>query len=281
MKNFLTRSASAVVYAGILVAGSLWWSPLLYAALAFFMVIGLIELKKLLKPEMNQGIFVFWAAICILALSTMISAFNDKLLNDDGWLIILSLFLPVLLSFPLIALSTFSKKTSTGQFAFFAISLIYIAIPILFMVGLQTYEFSGNISWLLVLLAIIWINDTMAYITGSLIGRKKLIERISPGKTWEGFFGGMFFSLAVALIVNYLFFDYDIDTLTIVTIVIVLSGTLGDLLESKLKREAGVKDSGNIIPGHGGILDRIDSLLVAAPFTGLTLLFINALTHWF
>mgnify|MGYP001078647984 CR=1 FL=1 len=132
----------------------------------------------------------------------------------------------------------------------------------------------------LVLLAAIWINDTMAYITGSLIGKHKLIERISPGKTWEGFLGGLIFTIATILIINQIFFEFDVISLVIIALVIVLSGTIGDLLESKLKREAGVKDSGNIIPGHGGILDRIDSLLVAAPFTGIALLINEIILNW-
>ena len=149
------------------------------------------------------------------------------------------------------------------------------------MIGIQNAVFADSLPWLLVLLAAIWINDTMAYIIGSLIGKHKLIERISPSKTWEGFFGGLIFTIAILLIVNQIFFNFDIISLAIITLVIVLSGTIGDLLESKLKREASVKDSGNIIPGHGGILDRIDSLLVAAPITGITLLINEVITNWY
>lgn len=284
MKNFLTRSASAIVYAGILVVGSYFWSPLLYAALTVFMVIGLVELKKLLRTEINSILFVIWTIICLIFMLIAVLAFDQTSLNNnsfDDTLTPLLFFSPFLLGFIIVVFSTLSRKSAEGLLAFFSISIVYLIVPFMFLIGLQNTTYADSLPWLLVLLAAIWINDTMAYITGSLIGKHKLIERISPGKTWEGFFGGLIFTAATLLIVNYLFFDFDAISLGIVALVIVVSGTIGDLLESKLKREAGLKDSGNIIPGHGGILDRIDSLLVAAPFTGLTLFLFNNLLSWF
>lgn len=283
MKNFLVRSASAVVYAGLLIAGSLWWSPLLYLALSAFFIIGLQELKKLLQTDVHRILLVIWSIIGVLFMLITVALFDRTLIDNDfdnEAFTPLLFFSPFLLGFIILIFSTISRKPARGLLSFFSISIIYLLIPFMFMIGIQNAVFADSLPWLLVLLAAIWINDTMAYITGSLIGKHKLIERISPGKTWEGFFGGMIFTVATLLIFNQIFFDFNMISLGIIALVIVLSGTTGDLLESKLKREAGVKDSGNLIPGHGGVLDRIDSLLVAAPFTGIALIINDVISNW-
>lgn len=283
MKNFLVRSASAVVYAGLLIAGSLWWSPLLYLTLTAFLIIGLLELKKLLQTDIHRILLVIWSIIGVLFMLITVALFDRTLIDNDfdsEALTPLLFFSPFLLAFIILIISTISRKPAQGLLSFFSISIVYLLIPFMFMIGIQNAFFANSLPWLLVLLAAIWINDSMAYITGSLIGKHKLIERISPGKTWEGFLGGLIFTIATLLIINQIFFDFDAISLAIIALVIVMSGTIGDLLESKLKREAGVKDSGNIMPGHGGILDRIDSLLVAAPFTGIALLINEIIIHW-
>jgi phosphatidate cytidylyltransferase len=114
----------------------------------------------------------------------------------------------------------------------------------------------------------------MAYIVGSLIGKTPL-SKISPKKTWEGTIGGIILSVAVIFLLSYFIFDYGISSYSFMIIagIASISGTFGDLLESKLKRMAGVKDSGHIMPGHGGFLDRFDSLLVAIPFVWLYVYF--------
>jgi phosphatidate cytidylyltransferase len=119
----------------------------------------------------------------------------------------------------------------------------------------------------LALIFSIWINDTMAYIVGSLIGKTQM-TKISPKKTWEGTIGGIILCIAVMMFVGHVMGLERIHSISIAFIASV-AGTFGDLLESKLKRMAGVKDSGHIMPGHGGFLDRFDSLLVAAPFVCL------------
>jgi len=153
------------------------------------------------------------------------------------------------------------------------LGLTYITIPILMMIDLgielKVYTISNTneiIYHKLIPCSIIfsiWINDTMAYIVGSLIGKTPL-SKISPKKTWEGTLGGIIMATLVGGIIAWQF-NFDIRDMMIIAAISSIAGTFGDLLESKLKRMAGVKDSGNIMPGHGGFLDRFDSLLLATP----------------
>jgi phosphatidate cytidylyltransferase len=160
--------------------------------------------------------------------------------------------------------------------------LVYITLPIVLMFRLHQetidlfysyvlygpcfpseYSESFRFTVLIFTIAVIWINDTMAYLVGSFIGKTPL-SKISPKKTWEGTIGGAVLAIGVAILFANLM-GYNIFRVSIVTAVITIIGTFGDLLESKLKRMADVKDSGSFMPGHGGFLDRFDSLLVAVP----------------
>ncbi|MCM1005055.1 MAG: phosphatidate cytidylyltransferase [Prevotella sp.] len=149
--------------------------------------------------------------------------------------------------------------------------------------GLVSAQFLSLQSPGLVLLVfiLIWINDTGAFLVGSAIGKRKLFPRLSPGKSWEGFFGGMFLGIAVSIVLlatgaTGILMRYPIfnawEVGFFLPIAVGISGTFGDLFESMIKRSAGVKDSGNLIPGHGGILDRIDSMLFAMPATCLLIM---------
>jgi phosphatidate cytidylyltransferase len=112
----------------------------------------------------------------------------------------------------------------------------------------------------------IWCNDTFAYLVGKSIGKHKLLERVSPKKTIEGFIGGIVFTLLASILISQFYTFFSVTLWIISALIISIFGTLGDLVESKFKREAGVKDSGNIMPGHGGILDRLDSAIFVIPF---------------
>lgn len=123
---------------------------------------------------------------------------------------------------------------------------------------------SGNI-WVLFLFLIVWASDTFAYIVGASIGKHKLIPKVSPGKSIEGVIGGTVAAFIVAIIMNIYLLNVDWWILTFITIDLIVAGVIGDLIESMLKRSSGIKDSGSLIPGHGGVLDRFDSLLISAP----------------
>ncbi len=168
------------------------------------------------------------------------------------------------------------KMISGKKYVLYSTSgLIYISLPIVLLIGLRNLysidipdeNFDLGKVLPLTLIFSLWINDTMAYIVGSLIGKTQMTT-ISPKKTWEGTIGGIILCIVVMIFIGDLMGLERGDSICISAIASI-AGTFGDLLESKLKRMAGVKDSGHIMPGHGGFLDRFDSLLVATPFVWL------------
>lgn len=155
------------------------------------------------------------------------------------------------------------------------LGIIYAGIPFLFFIALGFIKGQFNYFIPLGFLIILWSNDTGAYLAGRSFGKRKLFERISPNKTWEGFIGGVLFALVIALNLQQYFGSLEKWEWASMAFIIGIFGTLGDLVESMLKRSLGVKDSGNILPGHGGLLDRFDGLLMAAPLVFLFLLMIS------
>ncbi|MGN6531682.1 MAG: phosphatidate cytidylyltransferase [Ginsengibacter sp.] len=150
------------------------------------------------------------------------------------------------------------------------LGLLYITLPIVLMIIIRTENFNGPDNNFLKIIPCgivfsIWINDTMAYLVGSFIGKTPL-SSISPKKTWEGTIGGMILCVIVISLIGYFTNYYTVVDWIFISLFCAAFGTLGDLLESKLKRMAHVKDSGSLMPGHGGYLDRFDSMLVAIPF---------------
>lgn len=143
--------------------------------------------------------------------------------------------------------------------------IIYTIIPFIFFYNLGFVKGAYNYHYPLSFLLILWTNDTGAYLVGMRFGKHKLFERHSPKKTWEGFFGGVFLSVMVSCIIAHYYTDISLWQWVIVALIISIFGTIGDLTESMLKRSFQVKDSGSLLPGHGGLLDRFDGLLVAAP----------------
>lgn len=173
------------------------------------------------------------------------------------------------------------KKIYGGQFWLYSLlGLAYITMPIAMLINMRFSEifFKGNsvfidLGYLLpcAIIFSIWINDTMAYVVGSFIG-KTPFSKISPKKTWEGTIGGAILCVITIGLAGYFLYK-DFKQAAIIAAICAIFGTAGDLLESKIKRLAMVKDSGNFMPGHGGFLDRFDSLLVATPFVWLYLQF--------
>lgn len=157
--------------------------------------------------------------------------------------------------------------------AYTILGLFYVAMPLAllhfasFHAGKFSYQIASGSFFLL------WASDTGAYFSGKAFGKTKLFPRISPNKTWEGLAGGMLLSVSIAILLGNYYEDLAIWKWICLAVIIVITGTYGDLVESMLKRSLQIKDSGNLIPGHGGILDRFDGMLLAAPFIAFFLMF--------
>ena len=149
-------------------------------------------------------------------------------------------------------------------------AMLYIGLPIV-LLHQTVLKGEGNTSLIFILILVIWTNDTFAYLTGSMFGKHKLMPSVSPAKTIEGFVGGGIFAIIAAIIISLIYTGNSLVFNIILAVIVWIMGTLGDLTESKMKRTVGIKDSGNIMPGHGGFLDRFDSFIFILPWVVLVL----------
>jgi phosphatidate cytidylyltransferase len=268
LKTFGVRTLSAIVF-GTAVIGSLYWNY--YSCTILFFIaamIGLGEFYNLMekmeaKPFRNVG----FVAGFLLYFSFVNTPYT--FLKSDN------LLFPFLAGFPFVifSLALFSKRENPFQAALYTlIGLIYVVLPfaliheLVFIYDIQQVSRVYFPKLIFGVLLLIWCNDTFAYIGGSLFGRHKLLERISPGKTWEGSIFGLLLTFILSFVIRKFLFETSFNMFVLLGILVPILANIGDLLESMLKRQAGVKDSGNIMPGHGGILDRFDSLIFVLPF---------------
>lgn len=272
---FVTRALSALVFVAVMLVGLLWnyWSFLMLFCIIHFgcwrEYIKLIE--KIYKVSFHLYVKL---GFMLIGFGLMLSFCGDAY-SINGYGIRANLCLPISLAgFLLLTLGIFQKGNLFNLKAFGAAALgwLYISMSWGMMVGMRSHGAGGfldlGVIYPILLIASIWINDTMAYLVGSFIG-KTPFSKISPKKTWEGTAGGAILcTLAVGLFVYFTTANHSYEGFIIAAIAAVV-GTLGDLLESKLKRMADVKDSGTMLPGHGGFMDRFDSLLLATPFVWL------------
>ena len=153
--------------------------------------------------------------------------------------------------------------------------VIYVALPMAMLLYIPQLLVGEWSAWaMLAFVSIIWINDIFAYLVGIAFGKHRLCERISPKKSWEGFFGGLVAAVGFAVLFGY-YLDGNLAVWAGLGLVTALTGVAGDLIESLMKREVGVKDSGNMMPGHGGFLDRFDALFISVPFALIYLILVG------
>jgi len=258
MSSFLKRSLSGLIYA-ILFVSTMVYSKETYVLLtSLFGFFCLWELQKLTNYKSYIPYLLLIAAISYIVFLPRIALLNDVLL-----VLVLSSSLQHIIFL-------YSKrKYPQTKLEKFDVSFRYLILSFGFLMMLPMIESAYEYMIILPLVLFIWANDSFAYLIGKNFGKRKLFQSVSPKKTIEGFIGGIFFTIVTAIIIaNY----SDLFSMThwiVLSIITSVLGTTGDLVESKLKRQAKVKDSGYIMPGHGGLLDRLDSLLFVAPFVYL------------
>ena len=271
MNNFIIRTLSGFVYAG-LVVGAIFAGPIYFAMLSLvflffttreFYALTFIPGQKFESPLLLIIYFIVFL-IPVLVL----------LVNLELYYLLLILSIPFLAM--IYILISYSENVLSIS-AKLMLGMIYLPLSLAILPFL--FYPSGNFSSpqiypLLGMFIILWVNDSFAYISGSMVGRTKLFERLSPKKTWEGSLGGLLFSGLAAWLLSIFFVELSFIEWMGFALITVIFGTFGDLFESMLKRHAGVKESGKIIPGHGGLLDRLDSLLFATPMILLYLIII-------
>ena len=270
MRELLIRTLSGAVLVAVII-GSILWSPWAWAAVALFVVVvGTFEMGRLQQvtamPQLILGEFMAVGSYALAALVALAVV-------PQSWLYaeLLFLILPFLLAL-------FSVGTDYKSIAAFCYgSMSYLSLPASLMVFMYRPELFGALAGprlLILVFALLWVNDTFAYLTGRLLGKHKLFVRVSPGKTIEGSLGGLIFTMAGVVLLSHFVAWLPMKEAVGMGLIAVVFGTLGDLCESMLKRQAGVKDSGRLIPGHGGILDRFDSVMFTVPFVFVYLLLI-------
>jgi len=263
LKEIVTRTLTGSVFV-VTVVGSMMLHPLaFFAVMGVYSIIGLAEFYKLTIGKGNH----------VLTLIPGIITYSILALIGLRYLPLSVAMFLIPLVFVVMAIELFRKKGSWQNLSYYLVSLIYVSLPF----GLMNFFFylqsdNANMLPLLSLFVLVWTGDIFAYLTGTFVGKHKLFPRISPKKTWEGSLGGLLF----AMFASYLFYQFaGLFTLEIwlsYAVILVVTATIGDLAESMLKRNSGVKDSGTLFPGHGGVLDRFDAVLFSTPFA---LVFLN------
>ncbi|MCR4965550.1 MAG: phosphatidate cytidylyltransferase [Bacteroidales bacterium] len=266
IKNLIVRTISGAVYAALMILSCIY-PVLMIPLMCLISIIGIVEYFRMMDPEKSDrsSLFVLIAFALLIYLLLLVSKFSPMLAIGPYQQFHYLFYLFIILA----VISLFRKQGETvhniGRSLFAA---CWIVLPLSLMTNACLHDGQGGV--VLLTFALIWINDSFAYLGGSMYGRHKMIERISPNKTWEGTLTGFIGTMGVSVLAGYFWADKILAGATfhwygwmVFGFAVSLLATFGDLLESLLKRQAGVKDSGNIMPGHGGALDRMDSILFA------------------
>ena len=263
MKVFVKRSLTGIAFAAVMLAGIIIHQYVFAIVFTAFLLLTLREFYKIsenigYEPSSKIGL------ICGFLLFTIFFLAASRVIPQNY--IYLSILIPLATLLP----DLFDKRKNGFKNSMITLAgLIYIALPfslLSFIIIPENGSEPEFYPWVLIgVFLIIWMYDSMAYVFGSWLGKHKICERISPKKSWEGLIGGAVFAVIMGIVNSVFFHELSIISWIVIAIIIVAFGTSGDFFESKLKREAGVKDSGNILPGHGGMLDRFDTVLFAVP----------------
>ena len=283
MNETLKRAISGAVYIVLLIASILYSTESFFTLFGVFLVIAvyefcnLVQINKIFPIAFGVTIYII---ITLLSHYSALTAFafnktfdtNVELAVNIQQLDVVLLVIALVVSVKCILFLFYDSIQKISTSSKYLYLLGYIILPFVFITKISFGINDYNPKIIIGLFILIWTNDTFAYIVGKSIGRTKLFEKISPKKTIEGFIGGILFAILAGYLIskyyikaNPEFSDRSILIWTSIALIVGVAGTIGDLIESKFKRIAGIKDSGSIMPGHGGILDRLDSVIFVAP----------------
>lgn len=274
MNETLKRSISGAIYVILLLASILFSTnknfDSFFILFGIFLTIAVFEFCGLVN--INKTVPILFAGATYFLTYRIANASKGEVLlysiryNQNIEKIVL--FLVLMVSVKCLLFLFNEKKTTLTSYSKYVYLIGYIILPFLLITKIPFGKVGYNPKIIISIFILIWTNDTFAYIVGKSIGKRKLFEKVSPKKTIEGFVGGVLFAVLASYIISKYYIEIvESNTfIWIITALIVsIFGTIGDLIESKFKRIAGVKDSGRIMPGHGGILDRLDSVIFATP----------------
>lgn len=273
MKDLGVRTASGLIL-GIVMLGAIYWSIWSFGALLVVLVaVGMSEFYSLVEKQGSapQRLIGTITGLVLLALNFYFAysiAYEQGLvvLGDNPWLERGLAFLLLLLPLMLVCELFRRREHPAADVGVTLLGVVYVALPLSLMSFIPV---AGGAGWqpgaMIAYVFIIWANDVFAYLVGMTFGRHRLCERLSPKKSWEGFFGGLLGAVIVGVLAARLLGGGYLAWAGLALVAAVM-GVLGDLAESMFKRAADVKDSGRLIPGHGGVLDRFDAMLLSAPF---------------
>ncbi len=273
MSNLTLRFITGFIGVGLMLSAVIWNE---YACSALFLFIAVMAMREFYswseKNQIQPQKFLGFASGIILYL--FFSFFHEFF--KPGFFLLL---IPSVFGIFIMELYTRSEKPFMN-IAFTILGVVYLALPMAFMNLISKAGMDGTVGTyhpqiIIGYLFLVWSDDIGAYFFGKKFGKHKLFERISPKKTWEGSVGGAGIALIMAFIVSKYFMDIRLLDWIIIACIVMVAGTLGDLVESMFKRSIHIKDSGNVLPGHGGFLDRFDSFFISAPFVYMYLSLMN------
>ena len=271
MKELVTRSLSGVLYISLFLL-CLYSQHALIALFFFYGLISLAEFNKLILLKGYTSYIIFVILYLVFSFWQLFLKTNDGFSESIQILHVITIFVQLFLIRDLFTEKTLPRFITKRYIN----TTFYVSSAFIFIILIADFYKPYNPNILLGSFILVWVNDTFAYLIGKNFGKQKLFATISPKKTVEGFLGGLFFACVSSYFIAKFTHTLDFNNWLVLSIIISVFGTLGDLIESKYKRQANVKDSGVIMPGHGGLLDRLDSILFAAPFIYLFL----RITHY-
>lgn len=266
MKELVIRALSGTLYVALLLL-TLYSENALIALFFVFGIISLMEFNKLIGLKSIIPFIIFILLFGIFGFWQNVMNTNKGFDEATQILHVITIFVQLFLIKDLFS----GKSIPLFQSKRFIITTFYLSSGFIFLVLIADYYSNYNPNILLGSFILVWVNDTFAYLIGKNFGKQKLFPSVSPKKTVEGFLGGLFFACITSYFIAKYSYTLNFTYWLILAIIISVFGTIGDLIESKFKRQAGVKDSGVVMPGHGGLLDRLDSIIFAAPFIYLFL----------